>query len=66
MFINNTIYFILFIVYVDLVYVQGKEERQTGMLIAMLVCNSVYMAYDMQQLWKQGYDYFASLWNMTD
>lgn len=48
MFFNNSIFFIFFMIYTNLVYNEADLDHKNGLLIAMLISNSIFMFYDMQ------------------
>lgn len=59
-------YVILFLIYVDQVYLRMQMNHKNKLLLGMTICLSYATIYDLTQFYNQGFDYFHDIWNYSD
>lgn len=64
----HLIYFIMYFLYVDHIYLyKTQEDHRLNLCWAMLICLLYPLCYDSMQMFKIGVvDYFADPWNYID
>ena len=63
----HLIYLLVFIIYVNVVYINREFALQKVFILTMASCNFIAMTYDITQLYRSGLaDYYGDIWNYVD